>query len=130
MKRFAPLTRRTTLAGLTALTIAGKASGQTSSASGAFLHGIASGDPDATSVVLWTRITTPADVEVDCEVATDAAFQNIIWRARQMASADRDFTTKFIASRLKPGARYHYRFRTGNEVSRAGQTRTLPVRNR
>jgi len=127
MKRFARLTRRTTLAGLTALTIAGKATGQTGPVRGPFLHGIASGDPDATSVVLWTRITTPSDVEVECEVATDAAFQNIVWRARQMARADRDFTTKFIASRLKPGALYHYRFRTGEVVSRTGQTRTLPV---
>jgi alkaline phosphatase D len=127
MKRFAPLTRRTTLAGLTALTIAGNAPGQTGPVRGPFLHGIASGDPDATSVVLWTRITTPSDVEVECEVATDAAFQNIVWRARQMASADRDFTTKFVASRLKPGTRYHYRFRTGDVVSRTGQTRTLPL---
>jgi alkaline phosphatase D len=127
MKRAAPLTRRTTLAGLTALTIAGKAAGRTSSTSGPFLHGIASGDPDATSVVLWTRITASSDTEVECEVATDAAFKTIIWRARKMATADRDFTAKFIASSLKSGGRYYYRFRAGGALSRTGQTRTLPV---
>ncbi len=127
MKRVAPFTRRTALAGLTALTIAGKAAGLQTPDGGAFLHGIASGDPDATSVVLWTRITAASDVEVECELATDGGFKNIVWRARQMASADRDFTLKFIATRLAPGARYFYRFRTAGAVSRTGQTRTLPL---
>ena len=27
-----------------------------------FAHGVASGDPDATSVVLWTRVSTDAQV--------------------------------------------------------------------
>ena len=44
-----------------------------------FIHGVASGDPDQSSVVIWTRIsglTTP--VKVDWFVATDATFKHVV----------------------------------------------------
>lgn len=123
----APITRRTTLAGLTALTIAGKAGASTAPVDTVFRHGIASGDPDATSVVLWTRITAAEACDVACDLATDANFRGVIWRAQMTTDAQRDFTAKFVASGLKPGALYFYRFRALGETSRTGQTRTLPV---
>ena len=54
-----------------------------------FLHGVASGDPLSDRIVLWTRVTPPAghtaDIPVQWEVATDAAFGTIV--AKGQASA-------------------------------------------
>ena len=65
-----PLTRRTTLASLAAgtavLALADTAHADSNSP---FRHGVASGDPDATSVVLWTRVTTSGEVVVTGELA-------------------------------------------------------------
>lgn len=127
MIRAIPLTRRTTIAGLSALTLAGAARGEMPAFSALFRHGIASGDPDATSVVLWTRVSSASPVIVECQVARDVGFHDIVWSASTPVNADRDYTVKLVASRLIPGARYFYRFRVGNDASPIGQTRTLPV---
>ena len=45
-----------------------------------FLHGVASGDPLQTQVIIWTRVTpsgSSARLEVLWEVATDADFKHI-----------------------------------------------------
>ena len=48
-----------------------------------FPHGVASGDPDSTSVILWTR--RPFDAAgrqmIDVEIAEDAAFLRVVGRA-------------------------------------------------
>lgn len=126
MARILPLSRRTTLAGLSALTLPGGVRAAPST-SPLFAHGVASGDPNSTSVVLWSRVTTTSPVTVECQVAKDARFQDIVWSASTSAGPERDFTVKLVASRLEPGARYFYRFRVGREVSPVGRTRTLPV---
>jgi len=41
---------------------------------GPFRHGVASGDPDATSVVLWTRVTTSGEVKLRWQIAQDLGF--------------------------------------------------------
>ena len=49
-----------------------------------FAHGLASGDPLADRVMLWTRVTPPAgheaDIPVQWEIASDAAFATIVAR--------------------------------------------------
>ncbi|MGF1503321.1 MAG: alkaline phosphatase D family protein [Paracoccaceae bacterium] len=94
-----------------------------------FLYGVASGDPDATSVVLWTHVSTDAagPVEVTWEVATDAGFSDIVSSGTSVAGPDSDFTTKAIADGLEAGGEYFYRF-TGpdGEISDVGKTKTLP----
>lgn len=128
MTRTLKLTRRTTLAGLSALTIASGASSAPQAVSALFPHGIASGDPDATSIVLWTRITAPASsIEIECELASDAGFRRIIWSGRCTTGPDCDFTVKVVADGLAPGGHYFYRFRALGETSPVGRTRTLPV---
>jgi alkaline phosphatase D len=92
-----------------------------------FRHGVASGDPDATSVVLWTRVTASAPVEVEWELAHDPAFTRPVQGGRVIAGPERDFTVKVLASGLTPGRRYHYRFRAFGEASPAGRTLTLPT---
>ncbi|WP_298915875.1 alkaline phosphatase D family protein [uncultured Algimonas sp.] len=96
-------------------------------ATGTFEHGVASGDPQAGSVILWTRVTPQESgrVPVVWEIDTDPAFANPV-RGETVARAARDFTLKVEATGLKPGTTYHYRFRTGADVSPVGRTRTLP----
>ena len=75
------ITRRTTLAGLSAAAAVAVLPRQASAASPLFRHGVASGDPDATSVVLWTRVSAAAPLMVDWELAADAKFARIVGRA-------------------------------------------------
>ncbi|MEZ5655415.1 MAG: alkaline phosphatase D family protein [Sphingobium sp.] len=92
-----------------------------------FRHGIASGDPDQTSLILWTRVTSEGDREqVEWELALDAEFAKIVKSGKIETSAGRDFTVKVLVDGLQPGQKYHYRFRAGGEASPVGKTRTLP----
>lgn len=97
----------------------------------AFLHGVASGDPLADRVILWTRVSPsganmPKQVTLQWEIASDAAFRRIVRSGKVSTGPERDFTAKVDAAGLKPGTRYHYRFRIGDTMSPAGQTCTLP----
>nr|WP_314120466.1 alkaline phosphatase D family protein [uncultured Brevundimonas sp.] len=99
----------------------------------AFLHGVASGDPDTHSAVFWTRVTPTAqtndDIAVVLEVASDADFRDVVRRATGLrARAERDFTVKhdLDGQGLEPGRSYFYRFLAGDVVSPVGQVRTLP----
>jgi alkaline phosphatase D len=130
--RFA-LSRRALLVGLSAsalitgFPLARQAQGRSTSA--AFHHGVASGDPDANSVVLWTRVTAPAALPVHWELSLDAGFTQIVQRGKMLTGPDRDFTVKVIASGLIAGAEYFYRFRAAGATSPVGKTRTLPRGN-
>lgn len=96
-----------------------------------FAHGVASGDPLADRVMLWTRVTPPAgftgDIPVQWEVARDAAFATIVARGELRTSAARDFTVKVDATGLQPATAYHYRFTAFETRSPAARTRTLPT---
>lgn len=93
-----------------------------------FEHGVASGDPLADRVVLWTRVSgVGEDVEVAWEVARDATFTNIVAAGNATAAASRDFTVKVDATGLTADTRYHYRFRCQGVLSPTGRTRTLPT---
>ncbi len=122
------VTRRTTLGGLAA----GSAMlffPQVASASstGPFRHGVASGDPDATSVVLWTRVTTSGDVTLVVEVAEDLGFTRLVGRGELVTGPDRDHTAKWLATGLQPGRTFYYRFRMDSDISPTGRARTLPT---
>jgi len=96
--------------------------------SAVFAHGVASGDPDPTSVVLWTRVTTDAASEtVRWEVAGEPEFQSIVADGEATAAAERDHTVKVVVDGLAPGTTYYYRFALGDQTSRVGRTRTLPT---
>lgn len=96
----------------------------------AFLHGVASGDPLADRVVLWTRVTPASNartVPVLWEIALDSAFRRVLRRGRVLTSAARDFTVKADAAGLPAGATLYYRFTAAGVVSPTGRTRTLPT---
>ena len=129
------LTRRgvmglTAGAGLAACTAPETVSGKNEGVlkAGAFAHGVASGDPFATSVVLWTHVTPEIDGDIDVlwKVARDADFTDIVSSGTYTTNAARDYCVKVIADNLKPGQTYFYCFHAGEAVSEIGQTRTLP----
>ena len=93
-----------------------------------FRHGVASGDPDASSVVLWTRVSRRSGAtDVDWQVATDADFAEIVRSGRVVTGPERDYTVKVVADGLQPGRGYYYRFSVAADRSPTGRTRTLPV---
>ncbi len=99
-----------------------------------FQHGVASGDPTQNAIILWTRATpTEADfngeIPVTWEVATDAAFQNLVTNGKTTISASTDFTLKIDAINLTPDTAYYYRFISGETTSPTGTARTLPLRD-
>jgi alkaline phosphatase D len=128
MSSSSSVTRRTTLAGMAAgaALVALPASARAPRSS-VFRHGVASGDPDATSVVLWTRVSVSAPTEVEWELAADAGFARLMGSGRFATGPDRDYTVKILGEGLEPGRHYFYRFKAGGAVSPVGRTRTLPV---
>ena len=98
-----------------------------------FAFGVASGDPLADRVVLWSHAKIPnstADVGLTWQVASDAAFANIIRTGNLTASEASSFTAKVDVTGLTAGASYFYRFRdTTGATSTVGTTRTLPASN-
>jgi alkaline phosphatase D len=96
-----------------------------------FTLGIASGDPDGASVVLWTRLAPDpdrgdggmpaADARVVWEVATDDSFRELVATGTSTATAGHGHSVHAVADRLEPDTRYRYRFRAGSWTSPAGR---------
>ena len=93
--------------------------------------GVASGDPDSSSVILWTR--RPYDdsrhsEKLWVEVAEDAAFRHVVATAHTRVSEDADWTTRVLVGGLKPSHVYWYRFiDQAGAGSRVGRTITAPL---
>jgi len=102
----------------------------TTLASGTFAHGIASGDPSADAVILWTRITPEnpiaGPVDVIWEMDKDSDFASLSASGTFTTNAARDWTVKVDVTGLEGGEPYYYRFRIGEKVSQVGRTKTLP----
>ena len=97
-----------------------------------FPEGVASGDPDANSVILWTRrpFASGARHILTLEVAEDDAFRRVVAKTSAPVSAESDWTTRVLVGRLNPARVYWYRFtdQEGNG-SRVGRTITAPLPN-
>lgn len=94
-----------------------------------FNFGVASGDPLADKVILWTHAKFPssdAAVPLTYQVATDAAFTQVVSSGVVTATTSTGFTAKVDASGLKAGTAYFYRFSQDANHSPVGRTRTLP----
>ena len=95
----------------------------------AYPDGVMAGDPRPDGAVIWTRLAgpaQPADLPVRWEVALDPDFTEIAAGGSATASAEGAFTVKVLVEGLRPDRWYHYRFVTGDEVSRTGRLRTAP----
>ena len=92
-----------------------------------FTHGVASGEPGADRVLLWTRFSAPADTTLRWEVSDSLDFARPLAGGTVTASPATDGCTKAWATGLAPGRWYFYRFvAPSGEVSDIGRTRTLP----
>src|ERR687890_1145382 len=71
-------------------------------------EGVASGDPDPSSVILWTRRPfDKGDRQVlTVEVAEDEAFRRVIAHAPATVSAASDWTTRVLVAGLMPAQVY------------------------
>jgi alkaline phosphatase D len=99
-----------------------------SNTSPVFLHGVASGDPLADRVVLWTRVASTAEtVDVAWRISSDRDFARIVASGSVRTAAESDFTVKVDAGGLAPGNTYYYSFNVGRQFSPVGRTRTLPT---
>src|SRR3954471_20760948 len=93
-------------------------------------QGVASGDPDAHSVILWTRRPFAEGTRqiLTVEVAEDEAFSRVIAHAKAPISSAADWTARVLLGGLKPAHTYWYRFTDSDgNGSRAGRTITAPV---
>ncbi len=99
-------------------------------ATGVFAHGVASGDPLARSVILWTRVTpsapTAGQIDVTWQIAQGPDFINPAATGTFTTNAARNWTVKIDAPDLNPGTSYYYRFQTDIYTSPIGRTQTLP----
>ena len=95
-----------------------------------FPEGVASGDPQPDSVLLWTR--RPGDAEqtsvaLRCEVASDSEFKQIVANAVSHVTADTDWTCRVLVGGLQADREYWYRFTDAEgNGSRVGRTLTAP----
>lgn len=93
-----------------------------------FTHGVASGEPAANSVLLWTRYVGSGETKLRCELAEDQAFRKVASGGEVIASPARDNCAKVVVGGLQPGKWYFYRFiAPDGTMSEIGRTRTLPV---
>jgi alkaline phosphatase D len=94
-------------------------------------EGIASGDPESDSVLLWTRRppkdSTVAD-KLHVEIAEDEFFSRVVASAEAASSEASDWTCRVLVGGLKPARIYWYRFTDANGYgSRVGRTITAPT---
>ena len=93
--------------------------------------GVAAGDADTNSVVLWTRVDQQAAVPVHAQVATASDFNGVVMSFAGMSDPAKDYTVKLVANALMPGTQYYYRFVNDNtnETSSTGTFKTVPLGN-
>ena len=114
--------------GAGAVALNGRAYAQIVEARG-FTHGVASGEPQAKSVLLWTRYVPPAggSAQLRWEISQSDDFQTVLLGGAAEASGERDYCVKAVAGGLKPDRWYFYRFRDSRgQLSPVGRTRTMP----
>lgn len=104
-----------------------------------FKLGVASGEPAADSVVLWTRLAPSplnadgqggmanADVTVDWQVSTTDTFSSLVASGSVTARYADAHSVHVVVGGLAPDAEYYYRFRAQGHISPVGRTRTAPA---
>ena len=91
---------------------------------------MASGDPLADSVILWTRLL-PAeplpdtDIAVEWDVASDPEMTDIVANGSASAIAALGHSVHVDVRGLEPDTEYHYRFRVGDFASTPARTHTF-----
>ena len=96
-----------------------------------FPEGVASGDPESHSVLLWTRSPQPrqdSTLRVTVEVSEDDSFSHVVATTVTPISAVSDWTCRVLVGGLQPSRVYWYRFATPEGFgSRIGRTISAPA---
>ena len=100
-----------------------------------FPQSVASGDPKADSVILWSRVIDPQLVgnylSVQLQVSTESRFKQNIVDISLAAQPDFDYCVKVKVVGLAPYTVYYYRFiyykGTNRVSSLTGRTKTAPL---
>jgi alkaline phosphatase D len=99
-----------------------------------FTLGVASGDPTADGIVLWTRLAPdplngggmpPWPVLVRWEVADDEEMANVVSQGLALAMPTLAHSVHVEVAGLQPDRWYFYRFTAGGHASPVGRTRTI-----
>lgn len=101
-----------------------------------FRLGVASGDPTADGVILWTRLLSPdgstplpgTDLPVEWQVASDAGFATIVASGTAPAVAALGHSVHVDVAGLTADTAYWYRFTVDGRTSPVARTRTFPGR--
>lgn len=98
-----------------------------------FYHGVASGDPLADAVIIWTRAvpinTNKATVVGKWFVAKDKNMKNIVQNGDFETDAAKDYTVKIDVQNLESNTYYYYQFEAFDKKSIIGRTKTAPKAN-
>lgn len=97
-----------------------------------FRLGVASGQPQPDSVVIWTRLLSEGDeplppLEVAYEVYADEALRQRVQSGTLPTDASRAHSVHGVLRGLQPDRHYWYRFTCGDAISAVGHTRTSPL---
>ena len=101
---------------------------QLNPANSPFYFGVASGDPQTNSVIIWTKVysATGQTIPVKWQIAVDTSMQNVVANDVVIASQASAYTVKVRPANLLPNTTYFYRFETNGIYSPIGRTRTAP----
>jgi alkaline phosphatase D len=90
-----------------------------------FTHGVASFDPDADRVILWTRVEGAERVDWHLVAASDGMGSASV-RTGRLEVDDEHGCVSVDVDGLRPGTEYRYWFTVDGHSSPVGSTRTLP----
>lgn len=135
-----PLVATSTEAGLSQADLAAiftvNAEATASEQSSVFPQSVASGDPQPSGIVLWTRVAPAIQGNTNAsrigwQIAADSAFASVLSEGVAVVDPGRDNTVKLPLTipALKPYTGYFYRFLYNQVASRTGQFKTLPASN-
>ncbi|MDJ0730904.1 MAG: alkaline phosphatase D family protein [Crocosphaera sp.] len=103
-----------------------------------FTLGVASGDPTADRVIIWTRLAPkPLEgggmpnirVPVQWKVAKDATMSEIVRQGTVIATPELGHSVHVDVTQLEANQVYWYQFQVGNYQSAIARTKTLPNPN-
>ncbi|MTD44253.1 hypothetical protein GKE82_08060 [Conexibacter sp. W3-3-2] len=95
---------------------------------GTFEDGVASGDPAPDAMVFWSRLTTEQQRSgAELVVAEDPELRRTVATAVVPTARAMDGALKARITGLKPDTVYHYVWRSADDVSPVGRTKTAPA---
>ena len=94
---------------------------------GVFADGVASGEPTADAITLWSRLSTDVPRSgAEVVVCTDEALTKTVATAVVPTTAGIDHALKVRITGLQPSTRYFYKWRSTDGASDTGRTKTAP----